>query len=395
MDIKELEKEYIIDTYGRQPEVTLLIERGEGVYVWDDGGRRYLDFVSGLAVNNLGHCHPQVVEAVRRQAGCLMHTSNLYYARQQTLLAERLVQLSCAKKVFFCNSGTEANEAAIKLARKYGKQVKGGDAYEIITAYRSFHGRTLASLTATGQPKYHKGFEPLVPGFRYAYFNDLQSFAEQVTEKTAAILVEPVQGEGGVYPATPEFLQGLRRLCDEHNLLLIFDEVQCGMGRTGKLFAYEHYGVEPDVFTLAKALGGGLPIGVMAAGEKAAGILAPGEHASTFGGNSVICAAAHTVLDVLTGEGFLERVARLGEYFTGRLQELSPVKTREIRSLGLMIGLEMTEGAADCARLCQEEGLLVNCIGGKILRFLPPLIITEEHVDAAIRILQNVFDRLP
>ena len=367
MDIKELEKEYIIDTYGRQPEATLLIERGEGVYVWDDGGRRYLDFVSGLAVNNLGHCHPQVVEAVRRQAGCLMHTSNLYYARQQTLLAERLVQLSCAKKVFFCNSGTETNEAAIKLARKYGKQVKGGDAYEIITAYRSFHGRTLASLTATGQPKYHKGFEPLVPGFRYAHFNDLQSFAEQVTEKTAAILVEPVQGEGGVYPAAPEFLQGLRRLCDEHNLLLIFDEVQCGMGRTGKLFAYEHYGVEPDIFTLAKALGGGLPIGVMAAGEKAADILAPGEHASTFGGNSVVCAAAHAVLDVLTGDGFLEHVAAMNTYRQAAGTVPKPGNTQP----GTDDRAEMTK-CADCARLCQEEGLLVNCIGGKIPRFCLP-----------------------
>ena len=382
MDLKSLDRLHIINTYNRQPETTLLLKRGQGVYVWDEQDKRYLDFVCGLAVNNLGHCHPQIVSAICQQAQQLMHTSNLYYTEPQIRLAERLVKNSCAEKVFFCNSGAEANEAAIKLARKYGKQKKG-EAFEIITAHRSFHGRTLATVTATGQPKYHKGFEPMLPGFRYAEFNNLQSFADQINDKTCAILVEPVQGEGGVYPATAEFLQGLRHLCDEYDLLLIFDEVQCGMGRTGKIFAYEHYGVEPDVFTLAKALGGGLPIGAMCVKAKAAEILAPGEHASTFGGNPVVCAAANTVLDILLADGFLEQVKYLGDYFQQKLAQLSSPRIVSIRGLGLMIGLEINGDGAKVVSLCQEQGLLVNCIGGKTLRFLPPLIATEADFDAA------------
>ncbi|NLZ39339.1 MAG: acetylornithine transaminase [Firmicutes bacterium] len=390
MDLKSLDRLHIINTYNRQPETTLLLKRGQGVYVWDEQDKRYLDFVCGLAVNNLGHCHPQIVSAICQQAQQLMHTSNLYYTEPQIRLAERLVKNSCAEKVFFCNSGAEANEAAIKLARKYGKQKKG-EAFEIITAHRSFHGRTLATVTATGQPKYHKGFEPMLPGFRYAEFNNLQSFADQINDKTCAILVEPVQGEGGVYPATAEFLQGLRHLCDEYDLLLIFDEVQCGMGRTGKIFAYEHYGVEPDVFTLAKALGGGLPIGAMCVKAKAAEILAPGEHASTFGGNPVVCAAANTVLDILLADGFLEQVKYLGDYFQQKLAQLSSPRIVSIRGLGLMIGLEINGDGAKVVSLCQEQGLLVNCIGGKTLRFLPPLIATEADFDAAAEILQKVF----
>ncbi|HHX73786.1 MAG TPA: acetylornithine transaminase [Firmicutes bacterium] len=389
MDVKALEANYIMNTYNRQPETTLYLTHGQGPYVWDEGGKRYLDFVGGLAVNSLGHCHPHVVEAVCRQAQTLLHTSNLYYTEPQAHLAQRLVAHSCADKVFFCNSGAEANEAAIKLARKYGKKYRHPEAHEIITAARSFHGRTLAAVTATGQPKYHRGFEPMVTGFRYAEFNNLSSFAGLVTEKTCAILVEPVQGEGGVYPATAEFLQGLRTLCDRHGLLLIFDEVQCGMGRTGRLFAYEHYGVEPDVFTLAKALGGGLPIGVMAARGRAAEIFVPGDHASTFGGNPVVCAAANAVLDVLTADGFLEQVTRLGAYLCRRLPELKLSGLTEVRGLGLMIGAEFAGDAATVARLCQEKGLLVNCIGGKVLRFLPPLIVTQEQVDAALAVLQE------
>ncbi|NLZ92812.1 MAG: acetylornithine transaminase [Firmicutes bacterium] len=393
MDLKSLERQNIINTYNRQPETTLLLQRGEGVYVWDENNKRYLDFVCGLAVNNLGHCHPQIVSAICEQAQQLMHTSNLYYTEPQIRLAERLVKHSCADKVFFCNSGAEANEAAIKLARKYGKQKKG-EAFEIITASRSFHGRTLATVTATGQPKYHKGFEPMVPGFRYAEYNNLQSFADQICDKTCAILVEPVQGEGGVYPATAEFLQGLRRLCDEHNLLLIFDEVQCGMGRTGKLFAYEHYGVEPDVFTLAKALGGGLPIGAMCAKGEAAETLVPGEHASTFGGNPVVCAAANAVMDILLADGFLARVSHLGEYFKQKLAEISSPQIVTVRGLGLMVGLEINGDGAEVVRLCQEQGLLVNCIGGKTLRFLPPLIATEADFNTAVTILQNALTAL-
>ncbi|EEG77382.1 acetylornithine transaminase [Dethiobacter alkaliphilus] len=394
MDLKNKEQKYIINTYNRQPDATLFIKRGEGVYVWDEAGNRFLDFVSGLAVNNLGHCHPTVVEAVKRQTEKLMHTSNLYYTEPQIRLAEQLVAQSCADKVFFCNSGAEANEAAIKLARKFGKATRGCGAHEIITAQRSFHGRTLAAITATAQPKYHQGFEPMVAGFHYAEYNNLDSFAALVNENTCAILVEPIQGEGGVYPAQPEFLQGLRKLCDEHGLLLIFDEVQSGIGRTGKLLAYENYGVEPDVYTLAKGLGGGLPIGVMAARGAAADTLVPGDHASTFGGNPVVCAAAGAVLQVLGEDGFLEHVQKVGQYFMDRLQELTYANKVELRGLGLFIGLEISGDGAKVASDCQKEGLLLNCIGGKTLRFLPPLIVEEEHIDAAVNVLQRVLARL-
>lgn len=395
MDLKSLEKQVIINTYNRQPELTPFLKRGEGVYVWDECGNRFLDFVSGLAVNNLGHCHPAVVEAVCRQAERLMHTSNLYYTEPQIRLAELIVKHSCAHKVFFCNSGAEANEAAIKLARKYGKARKGEHVHEFITAERSFHGRTLAAITATAQPKYHKGFEPMVPGFRYAEYNNLESFKDLVNENTCAIMVEPVQGEGGVYAATPQFLQGLRSLCDEHGLLLIFDEVQCGMGRTGRLFAYEHYGVEPDILTLAKGLGGGLPIGVTAAKGEAADTLVPGDHASTFGGNPVACAAAGAVLKVLLGDGFLADVARKGEYFMEKLRQLDYPGMVDVRGKGLMVGLEIAGDGMQAARLCQEKGLLINCVGGKTLRFLPPLIVEDEHIDVAMTVLQQALSTLP
>jgi len=389
MDLKDRERANIINTYNRQPESTLLLKRGEGPYVWDELNNRYLDFVSGLAVNCLGHCHPAVVKAVSWQATQLMHCSNLYYSEPQIRLAEQAVAHSCADKVFFCNSGAEANEAAIKLARKYGKAKRGSGAHEIITATHSFHGRTLAAITATAQPKYHQGFEPLVPGFRYGEFNNLDSFAALINENTCAILVEPVQGEGGVYLASSEFLKGLRKLCDEAELLLMFDEVQCGMGRTGKLFAYEHYGVLPDVYTLAKALGGGLPIGLLGAKGEAADTLLPGDHASTFGGNPVVCAAATAVLQVLLEEGFLARVTKLGNYFMAKLRKLDYQGIVEVRGLGLIIGLEIAGDGAKVAKLCQEQGLLVNCIGGKTLRFLPPLIIEEEHIDFAVSVLQK------
>jgi len=394
MDLKARDKAYIINTYNRQPESTLFLKRGEGPYVWDEFNNRYLDFVSGLAVNSLGHCHPSVVKAVSWQATQLMHTSNLYYSEPQIRLAEQVVAHSCADKVFFCNSGAEANEAAIKLARKYGKAKRGSGAHEIITATHSFHGRTLAAITATAQPKYHQGFEPLVAGFHYGQFNNLDSFAALVNENTCAILVEPVQGEGGVYPASSEFLKGLRKLCDEANLLLMFDEVQCGMGRTGKLFAYEHYGVLPDVYTLAKALGGGLPIGLLGAKGEAADILQPGDHASTFGGNPVVCGAATAVLQVLLEEGFLRRVTKLGNYFMTKLRELDYQGIVEVRGLGLIIGLEIAGDGAKVAKLCQEQGLLVNCIGGKTLRFLPPLIIEEEQIDFAVSVLQKALSMI-
>lgn len=394
MDLRIKEKQTIINTYNRQPESTLFIKRGEGVYVWDDAGNRYLDFVGGLSVNNLGHCHPRVVEAICRQAEKLMHTSNLYYTEPQIQLAKELVAHTTAEKVFFGNSGAEANEAAIKLARKYGKATKHVRAHEIITAGRSFHGRTMATITATAQPKYHKGFEPMVPGFRYAEFNSLNSFEDLINEETCGILVEPVQGEGGVYPATREFLQGLRDLCDHYGLLLIFDEVQCGMGRTGKLLAAEHYGVVPDIFTLAKALGGGLPIGVMAARGACAETLVPGDHASTFGGNPVVCAAALASLEVITENSFLPEVERLGNYFKEKLGALNYNGIVELRGLGLMAGLEISGDGAQVVKICQENGLIINCVGGKTLRFLPPLIVQEEHIDAALTVLQKALRAL-
>jgi predicted acetylornithine/succinylornithine family transaminase len=324
-----------------------------------------------------------------------MHTSNLYYTEPQVTLAALLLK-NIDGKVFFCNSGAEANEAAIKLARKLGKVKHGAHAYEIITAERSFHGRTLAAVTATGQTKYHQGFEPMVEGFHYGRFNDVDSFAALVSEKTCAIMVEPVQGEGGIYPASTDFLKGLRELCDRHQLLLIFDEVQCGIGRTGKLMAYEHYGVEPDVVTLAKALGGGLPIGAMVAiGEAAEGFV-PGDHASTFGGNPVSCAAAAAVLQEILENGFLDRVRQLGDYFMSQLEQMAAVipQILDVRGMGLMIGMDVDCDGNAVARRCQEKGLLINCIGGKILRFLPPLVVEKDHIDAGLTALQEILQKV-
>jgi predicted acetylornithine/succinylornithine family transaminase len=392
--LKEEEKRFIINTYNRQPDFTLLITRGKGTLVWDENGKAYLDFVGGLAVNALGHACPHVIKAAWEQMNKVIHTSNLYYSEPQVKLARCLTENSVADRVFFCNSGAEANEAAIKLARKYSKLHLNADKFEIITALNSFHGRTLATITATGQEKFQKGFEPLVPGFRYARFNDLDSFESQLNDFTCAIMVEPVQGEGGVHVAAADFLVGLRRLCDENRLLLIFDEVQCGTGRTGRLFAYEHYEVLPDIFTLAKALGGGFPIGAMLCREKVASGFSPGDHASTFGGNPVACAAAFAVMEEILQEGFLEDVTDKGIYFQEKLQLLKgkfPGVISEIRGKGLMIGMELQEKGQAVQRSCQEKGLLVNCIGDRILRFLPPLNVSRGELDSALEVLQNTF----
>lgn len=392
--LKEEEGKFIINTYNRRPDFTLFITRGKGTLAFDENGKAYLDFVGGLAVNALGHANEHVVEAAREQMQKVIHTSNLYYSEPQVKLAKCLVENSAAERVFFCNSGAEANEAAIKLARKYSKQCLGPEKFEIITALNSFHGRTLATITATGQEKFQKGFEPLVPGFRYARFNDLDSFRSQLNEHTCAIMVEPVQGEGGVHVAAAEFLSGLRRLCDESGILLIFDEVQCGTGRTGRLFAYEHYGVQPDIFTLAKALGGGFPIGAMLCSEKVASGFSPGDHASTFGGNPVACAAALAVLREILREGFLDDVADKGAYFKEKLELLKekfPGAVVEVRGKGLMIGVELKENASAIQRSCQEKGLLANCIGDRVLRFLPPLNVSRDEIDAALEILHHAF----
>ncbi len=387
-EIIKLSDQYVMHTYGR---IDLVPVRGEGARLWDAGGREYLDFVSGIAVNSLGHCHPAVVRAVQEQAARLIHVSNLYYIEQQARLAELLVQHSCCDRAFFCNSGAEANESAIKLARKYAKKRYGPEKFEIITAEQSFHGRTLAAITATGQPKYQQGFEPLPPGFKYVPFNDLDALRRAIGPNTCAVMLEPVQGEGGVNVAAPEYLAGVRELCDQNGLLLIFDEVQCGLGRTGRFLAYQHYGVEPDIITLAKALGGGFPIGAMLAKEEVAAAFAPGDHASTFGGNPLACAAGLAAMQETLHGGVLENCARVGGYFKQKLLELAGKYSfvKEVRGLGLLLGMELAVPGAGVAARCREQGLLINCVNNNVLRFTPPLVITEQDVDRAVGILDN------
>ena len=387
-EIKDMASKYIINTYGERP---ISIVRGEGAYVWDAEGKRYLDFVAGIATNNVGHCHPKVVEAITNQARKLMHVSNLYYIEPQARLAKRLVELSFADKCFFCNSGAEANEAAIKLARKYSKENLGEGKFEIITMLQSFHGRTITTITATGQEKYHKGFEPLAPGFKYVPFNDLKAVEDAITENTCAVMVEPIQVEGGINMPGDGYLPGLRSLCDKNNLLLIFDEVQTAMGRLGKLFGYEVYNAEPDVMTMAKALGGGAPIGCMATKADIAESLTPGSHASTFGGNPLVCSAALASLNTIVDEKLPENAQRMGAYLMEKLRPLKgkfPV-IKEIRGRGLIIGVELNVEGKDLVNECMNAGLILNCIGASVIRFVPPLIINEEHADEGVAIFER------
>lgn len=359
--------------------------------VWDADGKMYLDFVGGIAVNGLGHCHPAVVRAIEEQARTLMHVSNLYHIEPQARLAQALCTHSFADRAFFCNSGAEANEAAIKLARRYGSERLGGK-YEVITALNSFHGRTLATLTATGQEKIRLGFDPLPTGFRHVPFNDLGAMADAVGEHTAAVLVEPIQGEGGIVVPSVEYVRGLRELCNDRDLLLIFDEVQVGMGRTGKLFAYEHFGIEPDVMTLAKALGGGVPLGAMLAREDVAESFPPGSHASTFGGNPLVCRAGLAVLETILGEELLANCVVMGERLREGLQRLVDrfEFLREVRGKGLIVGIELDQEVAPMVRACMNEGLLVVPAGPKVLRMVPPLTIDRNDVDEALGILAGV-----
>ncbi len=384
-----LSDRYIMHTYARNP-VTLV--EGKGCRVFDVNGKVYLDFVAGIAVCSLGHAHPGVAEAVCRQAQDLVHVSNLYYTMPQVELAELLIENSFADKVFFCNSGAEANEAAIKLARKYSRDHFGEGRYEIISLKGSFHGRTLATLSATGQEKFHKGFEPLVNGFKHVPAGDLQAIENAITEKTCAVLMEPIQGEGGVVLFPPEYLEGIRKLCDEHGLLLILDEVQVGMGRTGKLFAYEHYGIKPDMMTLAKALANGLPLGALLAREEIAQSFTPGTHASTFGGNPVSCAAATVVLKTLLADGLLSHCREMGTYFKEGLHEMAvryPSIIKEVRGLGLILGLELkVEGTGFVSGLL-NKGFLINCTQGNILRFTPPLTVTQDEIDLLLGTLSE------
>jgi acetylornithine/N-succinyldiaminopimelate aminotransferase len=380
----------VMNTYGR---LEMAIVSGKGSWVWDAEGKKYLDFVTGLAVNALGHGHPAIVAAIQKQAEEILHTSNLYWIPNQINLAERLVANSFADKVFFCNSGAEANESAIKLARKYAKTYHGEEKFEIISLTNSFHGRTLATLTATGQLKYQVGFAPLPEGFSYVPLNDLEQLKEKINPKTAAVLIEPIQGEGGVFPVEIEFLEGARKLCDEYGALLIFDEVQCGIGRTGKLFAYEWSGVVPDIMTLAKALGGGVPIGAMLAKDSVAAVFKPGDHASTFGGNPLATAAGCAAMDVILEAGFLEGVQERATYFKDQLQRLADkYQTGEpVRGMGFILGLPIERLGSELVTACREKGLLINFVGGKALRFLPPLNVTDKEIDEAISILDQVF----
>ena len=391
--ILERGKNVVMNTYGRLP---MTLVKGDGSWVWDSEGKRYLDFVTGLAVNSLGHNHPAIVHAVQEQAKEILHTSNIYWIPNQIALAERLVKHSFADKVFFCNSGAEANEAAIKLARKYAKKKFGAHKYEVVSLENSFHGRTLATLTLTGQTKYQEGYDPLPVGFSYAALNDIEGLRSKVSENTAAVFIEPIQGEGGVIPAALEFLQEARALCDQYGALLIFDEVQCGVGRTGKLFAYEWSGVVPDVMTLAKALGGGVPIGAMLATDEVAKAFQPGDHASTFGGNPLATAAGCAVLDVILEEGFFAGVQERSLYFQKGLEQLAQkYQTGEpVRGQGFILGWPVSKLGMEIVEACRQNGLLINCVGGKILRFLPPLIVEKPEMDKALEILDGVFQEL-
>lgn len=381
--------EVIAKTYKRFPVV---LTRGSGSTLWDENGKRFTDFVAGIAVCNLGHAHPKIVQALTEQARTLWHVSNLFYTVPQKDLAAWLTAHSFADRVFFCNSGAEANEAAIKLARKYFKEAGEGHRFRMISMEQSFHGRTMATLSATGQEKVRHGFDPLLEGFDFVPFNDVDAIRARIGPATCAVLLEPIQGEGGLCCPAPEFLKEVRALCDEAGLLLIFDEIQTGMGRTGKLFAYEHFGVTPDIMTLAKALANGLPMGAMLAKEQVASAFSPGAHASTFGGSPIVSAAALEVCRVMEAEGIVERCRRTAAYFRSKLEWLKSrhESIAEVRGLGLLLGMRLTIDGDPLVLKCMEKGFLINCVQGNILRFVPPLVITEEEIDALIGCLDAI-----
>ncbi|MEA3368862.1 MAG: aspartate aminotransferase family protein [Candidatus Ratteibacteria bacterium] len=385
--IKELSDKYIMPTYRRE----IALVKGKGSRVFDDTGKVYLDFMAGISVNNLGYGNKKIVHAIKKQSELLIHSSNLYYSEPQAELAGWLAENSFGDKAFFCNSGAEAVEGAIKLARKFAKG-KSGSKFKIVSMENSFHGRTYGALSATGQTKYQKGFEPMLEGFEYTPFNDLGAAGEVIDEDCCAVIVEPIQGEGGVNLAAKEFLAGLKNICAAKDALLIFDEIQCGMGRTGKLFAHQHYGIIPDVMVLAKSLGGGLPLGSIVAQEKVAQAFSPSAHASTFGGNPVSCAAALAFCQQLNREGFLNEVAEKGAYFKAKLEDLKNNFgcIREVRGEGLMIGMELDFPGKDLVKASLEAGLLINCANENVLRFLPPLTVSKREIDQTVGILKKV-----
>lgn len=391
-ELKDDAAKYLMQTYSRQP---ISIVRGRGAKVYDLEGREYLDFVGGIAVNVLGYSHPDLVQAIQRQAAQLIHTSNLYYTEPQVRLAHLLVDHSFADRVFFCNSGAEANEAAIKLARRYGHERHGAKRFEVITMKNSFHGRTLGMLTATGQDKVQKGFEPLMPGFTYAPFNDFSALESMVNDQTAAIMLEPIQAEGGVYVADRDYLRSLREFCTQKDILLIFDEIQTGIGRTGTFFAYEQLGVKPDIMTLAKGLAGGVPIGACLATESVASSFTVGAHASTFGGNPLACAAALAVCRVLLEGRVLDHAKRMGEYLA---KGLTDCKNRyrivtDIRGLGLLQGMELDADAKAVVADALARGVLINAANERVLRFVPPLIISQQEIDKLLELLSTLLSQ--
>jgi len=376
-----------MSTYTRPP---VLFERGRGSWLWDREDKRFLDFTSGIAVNALGHCDPEIVRAIADQAGRLSHASNLFHTEAASLLAGELCAASFADRAFFCNSGAEANEAAVKIARKHARAVHGPGKDEIVAFRGSFHGRTAAALSLTDREAYQAPFRPLVPGVAFAPFGDLEAAGSVIGPRTCAVFVEPVQGEGGVRVASPDFLRGLRELCDRHGALLVFDEVQCGLGRTGRLWAHQHSGVEPHLMTLAKALGGGLPLGAVLAAAEVAEVLQPGDHATTFGGGPVPCQAARVVLGRVAEPGFLAYVEAMGHLLRHRLGEIGGAGIVEVRGLGLMLGVELDRAVQPLVDRARDRGLLVLSAGPKVLRLLPPLNVLADEVDRALEVLAEV-----
>jgi acetylornithine/N-succinyldiaminopimelate aminotransferase len=376
---------YVIGNYGRLPRVMV---KGEGSYLYDADGNKILDMFPGWAVSGIGHCHPRVVEAVRKQVGELIHIDNTFYSEPQGKLAQLLSERAFGGKCFFCNSGAEANEGALKLARLHTAKEK----YKFITAEGSFHGRTFATVTATAQPKYHEGFLPLLPGFAYIPFNDVAALEAAFTDEVAAVMVEPIQGEGGINVATQEFLGAIRELCDAKGAVMILDEVQTGVGRTGKWFGYQHFDVEPDIVTMAKALGGGVAIGAMMAKPEIAATLVPGKHASTFGGNCLACAAAVATIEAIEEDNLLQAAAEIGRYTQDKLHALKDKHSiiDHVRGIGMMIGIQLTRPGAAIVAACLEKGLRINCTHDTVIRFMPPMTVTREQIDAAVDIFDSV-----
>lgn len=387
--IEDTEK-YYLPVFGRNQ---IVLDHGKGCKLYDMEGKEYLDFLAGIAVNALGHAHPALVRAIAEQAGKLIHCSNLYYTEVQAKLVKTLAEVSGFDRAFLCNSGAEANEGAMKLARKYGNQKAAGK-NRIITAVHSFHGRTIATLTATGQPKYQKGYEPLPAGFDYVEYGDIASLEAMMGDDVCGVLLEPIQGEGGVHVPADEYFRQVRALCDKHDALLIFDEIQTGIGRTGKWFAWEYSGVKPDIMTLAKALGGGFPMAAFVTTERLAHVFAPGDHGSTFGGNPLACAAANAALRVMLDENLPEKAATTGSYFMTQLKDLQakfPDKIVEVRGRGLILGMELSKPGKPIVDACLEKGMIINCTAGNVIRLVPPLIISKLEIDALMAVFAEVF----